>query len=188
MQPHLIVPGWGGSGPAHWQTHWERALPNASRLEVSDWHVPSQAEWLHALDHAIRHCPAPPIVIAHSLGCIALAHWAASAKQPIRGALLVAPADLDRAECPEFLRSFGPVPRARLPFSARVIASDDDPYATLPRAQQIASDWGALLTVLSGAGHINAESGHGPWPEGRIWLGELAESTEITRPKLSARG
>ena len=75
MQPHLIVPGWGGSGPDHWQTHWERELPDASRLEVADWYAPRQDDWLRALDDAIRRAPAPPIVIAHSLGCIAVAHW-----------------------------------------------------------------------------------------------------------------
>lgn len=188
MQPHLIVPGWHGSGPDHWQTHWERALPDASRLEVPDWHVPRRADWQHALDDAIRCAVAPPIVIAHSLGCIALAHWAASATHPVRGALLVAPPELDRAEYPEFLRSFLPVPRARLPFPARVVASDDDPYATLAYAEQMAADWGAELTILPRAGHINVESGFGPWPEGQRWLAELAKATELARPKHAARG
>src|SRR5215475_11034403 len=89
MQPHLIVPGWGGSGPDHWQTHWERELPNASRLEVADWYVPRKDDWLRALDDAIHRAAAPPIVIAHSLGCMAVAHWAVSTRHPVRGALLV---------------------------------------------------------------------------------------------------
>lgn len=173
-QPHLIVPGWAGSGAAHWQTHWERALANTTRLEVADWHRPNLHDWVSALDAAIRRAPAPPIVIAHSLGCVAVAHWAATAKVPVRGALLVAPADVDRAGCAPCLRAFAPVPRARLPFFARVIASDDDPYAELARSRQIAADWGAELTVLHGAGHINVDTGFGPWPEGRAWLAELA--------------
>lgn len=173
MQPHLIVPGWGGSGPAHWQTCWERDLPHATRLEVPDWIRPHRADWLRALDAAIGGAATPPIVIAHSLGCIALASWAASAAHPVRGALLVAPADVDRAGCSSFLRDFAPVPRARLPFPARVVASDDDPYASLDRARQFAADWGAQLTVLHRAGHINAEAGFGPWREGRAWLSAI---------------
>ena len=110
MQPHLIVPGWGGSGPDHWQTHWERELPDASRLEVADWYAPRKDDWLRALDDAIRRAAAPPIVIAHSLGCIAVAHWAASSRRPLRGALLVAPADLDRGS-PEVARFEGRILR-----------------------------------------------------------------------------
>lgn len=187
MQAHLIVPGWGGSGPDHWQTHWERELPDASRLEVADWYLPRTDDWLRALDDAIGAAAAPPIAIAHSLGCIALARWASSSVRPLRGALLVAPADLDRVGCPEALRAFGPVPRARLPFAARVVASDDDPYATLERAQQMAADWGAQLIVLRRAGHINAESGFGPWREGRRWLDGFADSSERV-PAQQVRG
>lgn len=176
MQPLLIIPGWRGSGPDHWQTYWERELPGTSRLEVPDWDVPSKADWLRALDEAIRTAAAPPILIAHSLGCLAVAHWAAEARRPVRGALLVAPADVDRDEYPAFLRDFGGVPRSRLPFTARVIASDDDPYATLGLARQLAADWGAQLTVLHHAGHINSESGFGPWRDGRVWIDALTAS------------
>jgi predicted alpha/beta hydrolase family esterase len=182
MQPHLIVPGWGGSGPDHWQTCWERELPHATRLEVPDWHAPHRDDWLRALDDAIRTAAAPPILIAHSLGCLAVAHWAASAGHPVRGALLVAPADVDRSGCPRSLSDFGPVPRARLPFFARVVASDDDPYATLGRARQMATDWGAQLAVLPRAGHINSESGFGPWREGRVWIDAIAKLPVASAP------
>ena len=174
MQPLIIVPGWRGSGSAHWQTHWERELRHATRIDVSDWNAPRCDDWLRALDDAIATADAPPILVAHSLGCVAVAHWAASAAHAVRGALLVAPPDLDRAACPEVLRDFGPVPRARLPFSVHVIASDDDPHAALDRVRQMADDWGAELTVLHRAGHINVESGFGPWHEGRRWLDALA--------------
>ncbi len=182
MQPHLIVSGWGDSGPDHWQSCWERELPCATRVQVPDWHTPHRDDWLYALDQAIRTAEAPPILIAHSLGCVAVAQWAASAARAVRGAMLVAPADLDRAECPRLLRDFGPVPRARLPFFARVIASDDDPYATLGRSREMAADWGAQLTVLHRAGHINRESGFGPWREGRVWLDAIAELSMTSAP------
>jgi predicted alpha/beta hydrolase family esterase len=80
------------------------------------------------------------------------------------------------------------VPRTRLPFVTRVVPSDDDPYATLERAQQMAVDWGAQLTVLRRAGHINAESGFGPWRDGRRWIDGFAESTELARPGQQVRG
>jgi predicted alpha/beta hydrolase family esterase len=176
MQPLIIVPGFGGSGPEHWQTFWEIELPHARRIRVANWDAPERADWLRALDDAIRTAEAPPILIAHSLGCVAVAHWAASASRLIRGALLVAPADLDRASCPDVLHELRPIPRQRLPFPSHVIASDDDPYATLDRSRQMADAWGAQLTVLYRAGHINVESGFGPWREGQRWVDALARS------------
>jgi uncharacterized protein len=171
----LIIPGWAGSGPEHWQSHWERELDDARRVEMPDWFAPRRAGWVATLDVAIRAAPTPPILIAHSLGCLAVAHWAAAADAArlVSGALLVAPADLDRAGCPALLLDFAPVPRARLPFPARLVASDDDPHATLDRAQRIAADWGASLTVLRGAGHINSDAGFGRWREGRELLADL---------------
>jgi predicted alpha/beta hydrolase family esterase len=183
MQPIVIVPGWGGSGPLHWQTQWQRELPQARRIDVADWHAPGRGDWLRALDDAIGAAEAPPILVAHSLGCMAVAHWAASATRAVHAALLVAPADVDRAGCPEPLRAFAPVPRGRLPFPSHVVASDDDRYATLDRARRMADDWGAELTVLHGAGHINVESGFGPWRDGRRLLDAIAGARANRKPR-----
>jgi predicted alpha/beta hydrolase family esterase len=178
MTRYLIIPGWAGSGPDHWQSHWERDLANASRVEMPDWLEPRRADWLRTLECAVHSLNDPPILIAHSLGCMAVAHWAAVSTHRVRGALLVAPADLDRERCPTYLREFAPVPRARLRFPSRVVASDNDPYATLTRVTQIAADWGSDLTVLETAGHINSESGHGRWFEGRRLLRQFDEDCE----------
>lgn len=170
---YLIVPGWRGSGPAHWQSHWERELGNASRVEMPDWEHPRRDAWVSSLDQAIRAAPEPPVLIAHSLGCLAVAHWAEHGTSRVRGALLVAPADLDRKACPPNLREFSPVPRAALRFPTRVVASDNDPFGALPRIIEIAFAWGSEVTVLEAAGHINVEAGYGPWPEGRALLCSL---------------
>ncbi len=42
---YLIVPGWHGSDDAHWQSHWQRALPNAARVQQQDWITPQRADW-----------------------------------------------------------------------------------------------------------------------------------------------
>lgn len=176
MARYLIVPGWSGSGPQHWQTHWERELPNASRVEMPDWLAPRRADWVRTLDRTIAAEREAPILIAHSLGCIAVAHWAASGTSRIRGALLVAPPDLDRKRCPELLRDFAPVPHERLPFRSRVVASDNDPYAELSWAIQTAFDWGSEVTVLESAGHINSDSNLGRWTEGRPLLRDFVDA------------
>lgn len=194
MTRYLIIPGWAGSGPTHWQSHWEDALPGAERVEMTDWLEPRRADWVATLDRAIRGAGEPPILVAHSLGCIAVAQWAAQHASPVRGALLVAPADVERAGCPDHLRDFAPVPREALPFPSHVVASTNDPYASLSWAFEIADVWASNLTILRGAGHINPSSGFGPWPDGRALLesfaivGDRAEDASVSPilPPLAA--
>lgn len=174
---YLILPGWGGSGPEHWQSRWAHELSGAQRIEVEDWFRPSRVEWLGALDRAIGAAAAPPFVVAHSLGCIALAYWAAAATRPLAGALLVAPPDLELPTATPNLRVFAPLPRTRLPFPSHVVASDNDSYASVPRSRQLAADWGSDFTVLRRAGHINGASGLGSWARGRALLQRLVEAT-----------
>ena len=178
--PHyLIVPGWQGSPAEHWQSHWQRVLPNSARVEQDDWMQPRQADWVRRLEEAVTQAPGPVILIGHSLGCVTIAHWAAQASpallERVRGALLVAPADVERVECPQPLRNFAPLPRQPLPFPSLLVASDNDPAASAPRALQLAADWYAEATLLSGVGHINVKSGHHRWEQGFAWLYRLQQ-------------
>src|SRR5690606_28116530 len=114
LQP-LIVPGWKGSGPIHWQSQWQARLPRATRVQQDDWEAPTRAAWVAALAAAIENAQRPPLLIAHSLGCIAVAHLPSPVRQHVAGALLVAPADVERGDCPPALRDFAPVPATPLP-------------------------------------------------------------------------
>ncbi len=106
---YLIVPGWQGSPEDHWQSHWQNNLPNSARVAQDDWLTPRREDWVAALAEAIAADSTPVILIAHSLGCITVAHWAASAPvqflRQVRGALLVSPADVERPACAPALRN-----------------------------------------------------------------------------------
>ncbi|HEX2530423.1 MAG TPA: alpha/beta hydrolase, partial [Burkholderiaceae bacterium] len=91
----------------------------------------------------------------------------------VTGALLVAPPDVERTDFPEFVRGFAPLPRDVLPFHSIVVASSDDPWCALSKAQSWACAWGAAFHALGPCGHLNAESGLGDWPRGRAWLAQL---------------
>ncbi|MFL6651033.1 MAG: alpha/beta hydrolase, partial [Sulfurifustaceae bacterium] len=69
-----------------------------------------------------------------------------------------------------------PMPLARLRFNTTVIASEDDPYVDLGRARAFAAAWGAQFVCIGKAGHINAQSGLGPWMEGQGYLRKLMET------------
>ena len=173
--PVLILPGYADSGPEHWQSHWERDDPACRRVVQDDWLEPKRDDWVTTLDRYVAECAAPPVLVAHSLGCALVTQWAAGARAPVKGALLVAPADVDSpSRTPDEVRSFSPIPLARLPFPSVVVASTDDPFVTVDRAAEFAAAWGSRLVILGAAGHINADAGYGPWPEGRRLLAELA--------------
>lgn len=174
----LILPGLGDSGPDHWQSHWQRARPQFRRVMQHEWDAPHVDDWIATLDAAIAASEAPVVLAAHSSACAMVAHWAVRAPQlaptRVRGALLVAPTDPDGPNYPAGPVGFGPVPLARLPFASIVVASTDDPYLSEARAREYAHAWGSRLVVLADAGHINAASGHGAWPEGLAMLDTLA--------------
>ncbi|CAK7008994.1 hypothetical protein EV679_1898 [Kerstersia gyiorum] len=162
----IIIPGWRNSDAGHWQSLWESRLSNVVRLQQEDWDTPSPAAWVDTLARAISESPTPALLVAHSLGCVTVAHLPASLQRRVAGALLVAPADIERPGAHEALRSFGPIPLNPLPFQSVVVASDNDPYCALDRARLFADAWGSRLNILSEAGHINSASGFGAWPQG----------------------
>jgi predicted alpha/beta hydrolase family esterase len=172
--PVLVLPGYGDSGPDHWQSLWQASSASFRRVHQRDWLAPDLAEWLTALDREIAACASPPVLAAHSLGCALVAHHVKAGGRPVKGALLVAPADVEMvAMFLEAVQSFAPMPRVPLPFPSIVVASSDDPYVTPARAAEFARAWGSRVVSLTGAAHINTDSGHGAWPEGRRLLDEL---------------
>jgi len=171
----LILPGLYSSGPEHWQSRWE-AEHGFVRVEQCDWETPDRQEWVETLDRAIAADASPVVLVAHSLGCCLVAHWAAAHRGPVRGAFLVAPSDVEAEGFPAGVTGFAPMPTARLPFPSLLVASTDDEYLTLSRAEYFAKCWGARLEVLGPLGHINSASGLGSWPEGFALLRELLET------------
>ncbi|MEH6436930.1 RBBP9/YdeN family alpha/beta hydrolase [Massilia sp. DD77] len=167
----LIVAGLWNSGPRHWQSLWQERYPQWLRAPHRDWTSPERDEWVAELDAAIAACKGAPILVAHSLGCILVAHWArCGSPLKVAGAFLVAPSDVEAPSYPAPLNGFAPVPTEPLPFPSIVVASSDDPYVTPDRVQGFAASWGSRFVDIGKAGHVNADSGHGDWPEGERLL------------------
>lgn len=172
----VIQPGWQDSSAEHWQSRWQQAWPDTVRVAHCNWDTPELPRWLDGLDAALAACRKPALVVAHSLGCVTVAHHARRGGRPIAGALLVAPADVERSGVPAALAGFAPIPAAALPFPAILVASDDDPYCPLDRAEALAGAWRTDLVRIGKAGHINAASGLGDWAQGRVLLELLART------------
>ncbi len=162
----LILPGYNGSGPDHWQTFWEKKFPGCRRVEQRDWGRPVLADWLAVLDAAVSQAGENTVLVAHSLACLLVAHWASANPRRIKGALLVAPPDPSEPVFPVESVGFTPVPLKRFTFPSVLAASSNDPYASLAFSRRIAAVWGCRFSDVGPLGHINTSSRLGDWPQG----------------------
>lgn len=183
----LVLPGWKNSGPAHWQSHWEDKFPEWQRVEQVSWDRPQRTDWVLALESAVSRARRPVVLIAHSLGCVTVAHWALRhARDRVAAAMLVAPADVERNTVSPVLRGFGPIPSQKLPFPTLVVGSDNDPSCSAWRACELAEKWQAEFHLLHGVGHINADSRLGDWEDGLHLLHDWLK-TRIALPEAEQR-
>lgn len=183
----LVIVGYSGeaaSGGAHWQSRMVSKLSTAKIVEQEDWFYGSLSSAVAALVEAVKATEKPVVFVAHSAGCVLVAHSVSALREAgvlaqVKGAFLVAP------PCQEELAKLMPkidpamivVPRDPLPFVSVVIASSNDHFSTLEQSADIASAWGSEFVNAGEQGHINVDSGHGPWPEGLMkfagWLSKL---------------
>lgn len=172
----LILPGLFNSGPEHWQSLWHAKHREYHRLEQEDWETPRCAEWVNALAIATQKIEGRVVLAGHSSACALVGHYAAQhgdGNGKVSAAFLVGPSDTEGPNYPTGPTGFSPMPLQKLPFRSVVVTSTNDPYVTLARAKLFASSWGSKLITLENAGHINAASGYGAWPDGLKWLEEL---------------
>jgi serine hydrolase len=169
---YVVVPGIDGSADGHWQSHWEASWTSAglaaARIAPSSWTEPELGDWTDAIAAAVAAMSTEDcVLVAHSLGCLAVAHWLAHGG-PARGALLVGPPDVHGRQFPAAAApSFKVLAPTPLPVPALVVASDDDPYCDPAAAARLANGWAAALVRVGPRGHLNEASGLGPWDAGR---------------------
>jgi predicted alpha/beta hydrolase family esterase len=176
----LTVPGLNGSDERHWQTLWERQRDDCVRANLGHWDDPYREDWIRRLDGAVYGCGENVILVAHSLGCMAVAHWAQAyertAARQVTAALLVAPCDPERAHALPPIARFAPVPGERLPFPSILVASTNDPFARIDRSRHFAELWGATFVEIGMQGHINSDSDLKAWDYGLELLEELRQA------------
>lgn len=179
----LVIPGLHGSGPDHWQSRLERAQPGSVRIAIDDWGHADLDRWAAAIDAVLHSRRAEAwVAVAHSFGCLALAHHAARSAggrgRGIGGALLVAPANPDRFGLDE-----RPLAQA-LPFASTLVVSANDPWMSHADALYFGRRWGSQIVEAGEAGHINPATGYGAWPEAHGWIDQHAERLAATlRPR-----
>jgi uncharacterized protein len=182
----LIIPGWSGSGPDHWQSRWARGFKTARLVEQTDWVKADRDAWVERIVAEAATCTRPILIVAHSLGVVAAVH-ALNHGVTAAGAFLVAPADTANAHAWPVTQGhtfegatsgFTAVPETRLSCPSALVSSANDPYCSLERARALSEAWGSRLFEAGDVGHLNVESGHGPWPDGLMQLGWFLRTLE----------
>ncbi|MEM6713115.1 MAG: alpha/beta hydrolase [Pseudomonadota bacterium] len=178
----LVLPGWKGGDDTYWYAGWVEKLPNARRVEQTDFETPALSDWTKEVEKQILLCTRPVALVGHSLGALTIAHMSDRlANLPVIAALLVAPPELSgKSSIGHLLTGFEPTPTAPLPVPSFLVASRNDPYASFAYAERCAHDWGSEFVDAGDAGHINPDSGHGPWPEGLLRFGVLLKRARST--------
>lgn len=180
----LIIPGLRNSGHGHWQSWLQTQYRGAKRVEQANWSHPDVQAWSERIDATLARAPVHTqwIAVAHSFGCLALAHHLARHRGSrarttggIRAALMVAPAD------PIKFGVTAQLPKEGLGIPATLIGSENDPWMPLERAHEWASLWGAGFQNLGEVGHINTESGFGPWPLARYKVDQMIRHIQRQR-------
>ena len=172
MDRILVVPGLHGSGAAHWQS-WIEPLLGAGRVEQADWSEPDLDRWAARVEQEVLRRHAPVFLVAHSFGCLASAVAAHRMPGRVAGALFVAPAN------PEKFGIGKRIPSDRFDFPSLLAASRNDPWMSYASARSWAARWDSELVDLGNAGHVNTDSGHGPWPEGLALFERLRQQTQM---------
>lgn len=167
-----LLPGWQNSGPGHWQSLWQQQY-GYRRLEQHNWQHPLRGDWSIRLQELVLDAPRPVTLVAHSLGCVLVAWWAAHsqvAKTKVSAAFLVAPGDTEQDSLRAVLPGWSPVLQQPLPFPSILVGSENDANCTLQRAETMAKAWGSRFVNAGSAGHINQASGLGLWEAGHELL------------------
>ena len=165
----IIIPGYENSGPDHWQSRWQQKLSTARRVEQDAWSKPVREDWVARVAETVNKAEKPVLLVAHSLGIPTVIHAISHFKAKIAGAFLVAPPDVANPKIrPKHLMTFGPYPRDPLPFPSILVGSRNDHYCSYQTAEDLAAAWGSVFVDGGESGHLNSDSGHGPWPEGTM--------------------
>jgi uncharacterized protein len=170
----VILPGIGGSGELHWQTRWEKSDPRYRRFQPADWNRPELKDWISALDRAVGAASKPPLLVAHSLACLLVAHWQYLSTASVAGAFHVAVPNPEAQTFPVEAANFADPPLSELRFPSLIIASTNDPYGTIEYARGRASQWGSDIVEVGRLGHINEASRLEDWRQGKALLTAFA--------------
>jgi uncharacterized protein len=167
----VIVPDYGGAGSRHWLAHWRSNHPRTMRFAEHDPRELSCQAWLRGIEDAVAASGPKTSLVAHGLGCLAVAHWAKFTSRRVEAAMLVSVPCAVPEQLPFNAHGFLPVPQSVLPFRTLVVAAEmeGDYFHVLDRA----NDWDATMVVVGCISHETGPHARQTWDEGLDLLWNL---------------
>jgi predicted alpha/beta hydrolase family esterase len=179
--PTVLLQGGPGSAPGDWPLWLANELSGAGREvrvpELPNAQRPDLSSWLVALQTALAGLPDDGFdLLAHSAACLLWLHHATQpglAPRPARVALVAPPSPIVILDGYE---SLFPAPLdvdaiRKAADGTVLVGGDDDPFCPGGVARAYGTPLKMAATTIPGAGHLNAASGHGPWPAVLDWCG-----------------
>ena len=165
----LLIPNDHAERDTPWIARLERDLPNCRRLDLGMWENPHRNTWVNKINLAIHRADKPVVLVAHGLGCVALAWWAEFESpaygDPVTAALMLSPPDVDRPGIDPRLARFSSCPRQPLPFESILVADKQSPAPARSTLCTLAQDWGSTFMEVEGvSSYCDTPSSLTSWP------------------------
>lgn len=174
MEKVMILYGWGGSLPPHWQDWLARELVSKHYMvcfpKLQHRYSPKRHQWMEKTKRYIEVFR-PDTVICHSLGSILWLHLCEEGNiPPVKRLLLVTPPYIN-CDIPDIASFFpAPVPKTLKAEESLLVASTNDHYMSEEEAIKLQESLGIPMKIFENVGHINEKSGFGPWPFAFEWV------------------
>lgn len=178
MNKYLILYGWGGSLPPHWQDWLARELTRSHHAvwfpKLPHRYSPKKHQWMNKTRYFLETFH-PDTVICHSLACTLWLHLCEEGLiSPVKQLILVAPPRLD-CDIQDIASFFPcPIPQTLKAEEVHLVTSTNDHYLSPDEAKALQESLGIPMTVIEEGGHINEKSGYGEWP----WVYQWATGQE----------
>ncbi|MBI4148846.1 serine hydrolase family protein [Candidatus Woesearchaeota archaeon] len=167
----IIVHGTGSSPQGNWFPWLKAELEKLGcTVFVPEFPTPkgqSLEGWLKVFRKYDRYVDKDTVLIGHSLGVAFLLSVLERVQRPVKAAFFVAGfigllrnRDFDELNKAFTAKRFDWLKIKKSCRRFYVINSDNDPYVTLAKGEELAENLGTHLIILKNAGHINKDSGY----------------------------
>ncbi|MFA5048093.1 MAG: alpha/beta hydrolase [Patescibacteria group bacterium] len=171
MSNIIIIHGTGSSPNGNWFPWLKIELEKLGHDVFVPWFPTPERQslenWLKTFEEYEQYLNEDSVVVGHSLGVAFLLNVLEKLESPIKAAFFVAGfiGPINNPEFDELNKTFADKQFDWMTIKNNcrkfvVINSDNDPYVSLDKGQELADKLGTGLIVLGGAGHINKEAGY----------------------------
>ncbi|MDO8634195.1 MAG: alpha/beta fold hydrolase [archaeon] len=172
----VLVHGWGGTHPLHWQKWLEQKAVEGRKMNVffplmPNYDSPVLSEWLAKLEENVASPGEHAVLVGHSLGCPTILRYLEKLPSGVSIGLVVLVSGfahpLGITEIDGFVSA--PFDWVKIRKSAKkfvVVFSDNDPFISVKESLFLAESLGVKPIMEKMAGHITAPD-FGPYQ--KLW-------------------